>query len=242
VYRVEDAGAALNTADNGLDLLPRNGSFLIRVTDASGTSRVSQIEVDLDGIGADTTLNDLAGLLDGVDGVSASVTADGRLRIQADSGCSFTFSQDSSDVLAALGINTFFAGRDASDIAVNPLLAGAPQLLAAATENLPGDGSNAGRLAALATEASATIGGMSLLDFYGTAVGAVAVAAQAATTAVSAADVIVGSLQAQRESVSGVNLDEEAVMLMKYQRAFQGAARYVAVVDELINELIGLIQ
>ena len=35
------------------------------------------------------------------------------------------------------------------------------------------------------------------------------------------------TLQAQRESLSGVSLDEEAVNLIRQQRAFQGAARLI---------------
>jgi flagellar hook-associated protein 1 FlgK len=201
------------------------------------------VDIDLDGIGPDTTLDDLAAtLLDPIDGITASVTADGRLIIESEStDATFTFSEDSSNVLAALGINTFFSGRSALDISVNDLLEGSPQLVAAATQNVEGDGSNAGRVASLATATSATLGQMSLLDHYGTVVGAVAVAAQASVNAVAAADIIVDSLRAQRESISGVNLDEEAIQLMKFERAFQGAARYVSVVDELINELIGLV-
>ncbi len=245
-YGVLEAGVALNTADNGLDLSVVNGSFLVTVTTGTGDSarsEVTQVHVDLDGIGADTTLNDLSSLLDAIDGISASVTADGRLKIEASGAdTTFSFSQDSSNVLAALGVNTFFGGRGASDISVNELLAGSPELVAAATEHSQGDGSNAGRLASLATEISATLGSVSLLDHYGMVVGAAAVAAQAAVNAVSAADVIVGSLKAQRESISGVNLDEEAIRLMQYERAFQGAARYIMVVDELINELLGLVR
>ena len=42
----------------------------------------------------------------------------------------------------------------------------------------------------------------------------------------------------RRESISGVNLDEEAILLLKYQRAYQGAARFVGVVNELLDELV----
>jgi len=242
-YAVFDPAVALNTSGAGLDPVPQNGSFLITVTDDAGRSTVTQIDVDLDGVGPDTTLNDLAAALDAADHISASVTADGHLSITADPGASFTFSQDSSHVLGALGMNTFFSGSDASDISINSLLANSPELLAVATENLEGDGSNAGRIAALANEISATLGGrQSLMDFYNSMVGAVAVSGQAALNAVAAAGIISGALEAQHESVSGVNLDEEAVQLMKFEKAYQGAARYISVVDELINELIGLIR
>ena len=49
------------------------------------------------------------------------------------------------------------------------------------------------------------------------------------------------TLESQREALSGVSLDEEAVNLMRQQRAFQGAARVVAVVDELMRTILGMV-
>ncbi len=243
-YDLFDPTVALNTADNGLSLLPRNGSFVITVTDeATGVSLDTLIEVDLDGIGADTTLNSLAAAITAnVANVTATVPATNQLKLTADSGFSFTFKQDSSDVLAALGINTFFNGDDALNIEINALVADSPALLAAAMEKLPGDGSNAGRLAAAATVVSSELDGMSIVDFYDRSVAELAVVSSAAAAGVEAADVIHAALTAQRESISGVSLDEEAVQLMKFERAFQGAARYVTVVDELIGEILNLVR
>ena len=49
------------------------------------------------------------------------------------------------------------------------------------------------------------------------------------------------TLEAQREGLSGVSLDEEAINLMRQQRAFQGAARLVAAVDELMKTVLSLV-
>ncbi|MBP1626579.1 MAG: flagellar hook-associated protein FlgK [Holophagaceae bacterium] len=46
------------------------------------------------------------------------------------------------------------------------------------------------------------------------------------------------ALQNQRESVSGVDLDEEATNLMAYQRGYQACARFINVIDQLTNQLI----
>lgn len=244
-YAAADTTAALNSAAAGYDFPPVNGSFLIKVRDeATGTIITRQIEVDLDGIAPppDTTLESLRADIDAVPNVSATILPDGRLTIAADAGFSFSFAQDSSGVLAAMGINTFFDGRDARDIAINGVVRQNTLFIAAATEGLDGDGSNASRLAALGTAASDSLNGLSLLDFYGSIVGNVAVMSSAANAGAEAADVIVTSLAAQRESISGVSLDEEAVELARFQRTFQGAARYVTVVDELIAEMLALVR
>ncbi|MFJ6417482.1 flagellar hook-associated protein FlgK [Paeniglutamicibacter sp. NPDC091659] len=58
-------------------------------------------------------------------------------------------------------------------------------------------------------------------------------AQQAVSTAVSAA-----SAQAAQYSVSAVSLDEENVALLAHQHAFQGAARVMTAVDEMLDTLI----
>ena len=43
----------------------------------------------------------------------------------------------------------------------------------------------------------------------------------------------------QRESVSGVNLDEEAGRLIQYQAAYNASAKVMGVAQELFNTLLG---
>ena len=49
---------------------------------------------------------------------------------------------------------------------------------------------------------------------------------------------LVGSLQRQWDSISGVSLDEEAANLVKYQRAYQASARVITVLDELLEMVV----
>lgn len=250
-YAVKDTAAALNGTDAELPFAPRNGSFYIAVTDdASGTAVAYQIEVDLDGIDEDGTLESLvADVNDTVEGVTASITADGRLQFEADTGLTFTFGhdggqfrEDTANLLAALGINTFFEGRSAADIAVNEALSASPSMLAAATVNLEGDGSNAGRLSAVGGATSDLLNGSSITEGYGQIANDVAVAGANALDDVEATNAVLAALQTQKESISGVNLDEEAIELLKCERAYQGAARYVVTVDRLLAELLALVR
>ena len=71
---------------------------------------------------------------------------------------------------------------------------------------------------------------------------ATAIATAVALDDVIATSTILVSLQTQKESISGVNLDEEAIELVKLERAFQGAARFISVVDDLLAELVSLIR
>jgi flagellar hook-associated protein 1 len=49
---------------------------------------------------------------------------------------------------------------------------------------------------------------------------------------------IVESLENRRDAVSGVSLDEEALNLVKYQQAYEAAARVISVTNEMLDTLL----
>lgn len=241
-FAADDPTLALNDEKSGLDYTPKNGSFVVHVKDkVSGLVTSTLVQVDLDGLnGNDTTLNDLAASINAVNGISASVNA-GKLLIDADSqGVEFSFSQDSSGALAALGVNNFFIGADARDIAVNAKLKDQPSLLAAAKNGNSGDNQTALAIAGLESAKLAALNGTTLKDSYQTMVNGIAVKSAAAKTNAEATRVVEETLQSQREALSGVSLDEEAINMMKQQRAFQAASRLIAAVDEMMRTILSL--
>jgi flagellar hook-associated protein 1 FlgK len=56
----------------------------------------------------------------------------------------------------------------------------------------------------------------------------------------AAADTTVAQAQAARDSVSGVNLDEEASNLLRYQQAYQASGKVIQVASELFDTLLSL--
>ena len=123
---------------SGLPFAPGHGSFLVEVTDrATGTMRRVRIEVDLDGINAsgrrgtedDTTPEGLRAAIHAIPGVRASFDSGGRLRVESDEGFEFNFADDTSGVLAVLGVNAYFTGTDARTIGVRESLLEEPQRL-----------------------------------------------------------------------------------------------------------------
>jgi flagellar hook-associated protein 1 FlgK len=241
-YAVQDPAAAFNTPGAGLTYPVRNGTFLVKVRDAASGSEITrQINVDLDGIGPDTTLQSLASDLDAVPGLTATITPDNRLKLEAAAGSEVSFAEDSSGVLAALGVGAFFDGVDAGTIAVRDEIQQDPRLIAASLTGEPGDGDNAGNLARLAAAPSPLLNNQGVQDFQAALIGALAVEAAAARSAQEAADAVYSSLLAQREAISGVSLDEEAINLTKFEQAFQGATRYISVVQSLGDEVMALL-
>lgn len=237
---VNDATAALNSPAAGLAFPPVNGSFVVHVKQ-KGTGMVTStlVQVDLDGLnGNDTSLSSLTSSLNGITGVSASI-AGGKLSLKSSSpDVELSFSQDSSGVLASLGINSFFIGTNAGNIGVNDLLKSNPSLLAAAQNGEPADNQTAKTIAALETQPMQGLGGQSLKDSYQNLVDGLGVSVASAKTSADAADTVSDTLGAQRQALSGVSMDEEAVNLMREQRAFQGAARVISAVDEMMQTLL----
>ncbi|MBA3273368.1 MAG: hypothetical protein H0T11_05785 [Chthoniobacterales bacterium] len=103
-----------------------------------------------------------------------------------------------------------------------------------------GDNKTAVAIAGLESTKIQSLDGTTLKERYQGLVNDVSVAAAAKNDA-EATLVVKETLAAQRESLSGVSLDEEAINLMKYQRAFQGASRLIAAVNELMDSIMELV-
>ena len=164
--------------------------------------------------------------------------------ISATAGQVFAFDaladSDTSDVLVATGMNVFFLGSGASDIAVNEDLLDNPDRFAAAIGSASGDAGNLARLVALRDRDLAALADNTIEDFYADIVGDVGFETSAARSALEAQDQLLAQLEADRESVSGVNIDEEMVDLLRFQQSYEAAARFISVAQEMTDTLINL--
>jgi len=241
---VDDPALALNDPVTNLPFKPTSGSFVVHVKEkATGLVTSTLVKIDQDGLnGDDTTSNDLAADLSAVTGVAASIVG-GKLKIDAASNAvEFSFSQDTSGTLAALGVNSFFTGDGAFDMNVDKKLQLDPSKLAAAKNGEPTDNQTARAIADLETTVLGALGGSTLKENYESLVNNVAVTAAASKSNAEASHVVQETLFNQREALSGVSMDEEAINLMRQQRAFQGASRLISVVNDLMDQIMGLVR
>lgn len=111
---------------------------------------------------------------------------------------------------------------------------------AASTADGPGDNANALELAALRVNARLDNGATTLGNAYVSLVGDVAALASEAETGRAAFESLVKQATEAQQSVSGVNLDEEAVNLIRYQQAYQAAARAINIANGLFDEVLGI--
>jgi flagellar hook-associated protein 1 FlgK len=209
------------------------------------------IPVDLDGLtsagapgfGDDTSMDDLRAALGAIPNLTATITPDGRLSISAAGGYSVGFTADTSGALTSLGINSFFTGTNAGNIDVRADLQGNPSLLNVRTVVNGSVVDNGAALAVknLADKKVAGLGDATIGGAWGSAIQDIGVKARAARTTAEAQSAIRKSLEAQKAAVTGVSLDEEAINLVLYQTQYQASARYISVVQELTQTLLGLV-
>jgi len=113
-----------------------------------------------------------------------------------------------------------------------------PALIAASSDGTTGSNGNLAALSAVHDQAVAN--GQTPLDFYSNIVFQVGIATSNTSADVDSSNLILQQLQDQRGSISGVSLDEEAANLIKYQTAYQAAARVVSTVNTLLDVAVNL--
>jgi flagellar hook-associated protein 1 len=244
ITSVDQASSPTAVLDSaGLPFTPTNGTFkVVLYNTTTKQETTTEIKVDLDGLLNDSTLASVAADIDAIAGIAASVTADNRLKIVAESKeTRIAFDDDTSGFLAAIGLNTFFTGSNAKDLAINSVVAADGSKFAASDTGKIGVGiGNAQKLIALDEAGLASLNGRSITGLYDDLINETAQGAAVAASVADGFHVFEQTLDAQFQAVSGVNLDEEAIDMIMLQRTYQASARYISTLSELMDILVAL--
>jgi len=190
-------------------------------------------------VGADYTPGEELEVLDGI-----------RLRlgggeVSASEGDLFvldaTADSDTADILPALGLNSLMVGSTAGDIGVRADIREDPTLLAASITGAAGDAGILLDLLALQNRDLPELGNVSMGEGMGRLVAEVGQDIATATHSREAEQYLLDGMQARRDQISGVNLDEEMVRLIEFEQAFAAASQYIRVVSELTDQLMSLV-
>jgi flagellar hook-associated protein 1 len=213
----------------------------------------------LDGQGKDITYEatsgQLGGLLDARNRVLASIQGDaqqpGTLN-QFAKGLADTVNQIlesgkvSADPGAANGVALFSYNNSdptlaAQSLVVNPAIT--PDQLAPVDSSGNANG-NANQLAILgnATSTQGRIGGMGLVQFFASIAASVGQENQTATNKDQSQTQVVSQAKSLRDQISAVSLDQEAVNVLGFQRAYQATAQVLTVLNSLADSILGLIK
>ena len=84
------------------------------------------------------------------------------------------------------------------------------------------------------------VGGQTPTDYYSNIVFQVGNDVSNDTAELSTSQSILTQLQDQRNSISGVSLDEEASNMVQYQRAYDAAANVVTTINDMLYTAINM--
>ncbi|UOQ45726.1 flagellar hook-associated protein FlgK [Halobacillus salinarum] len=127
------------------------------------------------------------------------------------------------------------ASLDITDAIKNDL----DNIAASDASALAGNGDNAQALADVKEQNDPLLGEETNLNsFYEALIGGMAVDAQEASRLSNNSQTLRQSVEESRMSVSSVSLDEEMTNMIKYQHAYNAAARNITAVDEMIDRII----
>jgi len=134
------------------------------------------------------------------------------------------------------GQDFFKAGCTAANIALDPSIVDHPELIAASSGGSVGD--NGVALAIAGLEGEPVKDGMTLNQLYRALIADIGGSAAIAYRQATAHQLSLDQFTTQQQSVSGVSIDEELTNLIKFQQAYNAAARIITVMDEMIDVLV----
>ena len=139
--------------------------------------------------------------------------------------------------------NDFFIGTSASDMDMNQLVVDDVNLIAASgsADGVPGDNSNALAIAGLQNELLMDGNKATFDEYFSSLMSVVGSDVNEAAVNFEHQESMVAHLDNYRESISGVSLDEEMVNLVKFQHAYDAAAKLISTVDEMLNTVVNMV-
>lgn len=134
------------------------------------------------------------------------------------------------------GGGPFFVGNGASGLALRAEIAGDPLRIAVGRA---GAGTSDGFFALNLAELGSGAGGPDAA--YRSMIASLGAASARAARIADNQDAMTAQVDAAKDAQSGVNLDEEMVAMVQFQHAYAAAARYLSVIDEMLNTLVNTV-
>ncbi|HKL18293.1 MAG TPA: flagellar hook-associated protein FlgK [Halalkalibaculum sp.] len=140
-------------------------------------------------------------------------------------------------------VRNFFdpLGKTAADIRLNDAIINEPRHIAASsTIGEAGNGNMAADIASLRNQS--VIGGRKIVDFSIDLISTPGSNLSDLSSKMEARDSEIQMLHAQQEREAGVSIDEELSLMIKYQNAYQGAAKVMSAAQQMYDTLISIVR
>jgi flagellar hook-associated protein 1 FlgK len=210
-----------------------NGSLRLEVRDGGGAGDV----IATLNIGSGYAAGDLLDLGNGIN-ISLSTGdfgAGDNFDVDAFAG------SDTSGVLAAIGINTFFSGSNAVNMEVCSDISATPERIATFLGADMTDNTGAYRMAGLKEESLSSLNTMTPVEFYRRLVTDIGQQLYLKNIHQGNIEIMTQNLANQQAEISGVNINDEAAQMLVYEQMFQAMAKYLNTVQSSISSLMEII-
>jgi flagellar hook-associated protein 1 len=218
-----------------------NDANLGAVTQPLKGKLAAQLEVVNTTIGSSTN-----GLIEDFDNLAVSLA--GLINTQHALG----FTLENPPLYNTAGTNTYFDDDNnpanalgtvtARNIQLNANVASDyTRIAASAIAATPSSGTNALAMAQLrSSTAGVSMGGLTLANYYNTTHFTLGSTIRSTNSLASTQELVNQELGEQRESISGVSIDEETSNLIRFQKAFEASARVFTTITEMLDTVIAM--
>jgi len=148
---------------------------------------------------------------------------------------------DTSGVLAAAGINAFFSGSNASNIAVCSDISAEPGRIATALGEDMTDNKNVLRMAALKNQAVSDLGSMTPGEYYRRLITDIGQQVSVRKSHQKNVEIMVQNLANQQSEISGVNINDEAARMLIFEQMFKAMAKYLSTLQSSLSTIMEII-
>lgn len=149
---------------------------------------------------------------------------------------------DSSGVLSSLGINSLFAGTDASTIAIEQRLLDNPSLISTSRSGNIGDTSNLEGLIRLRNSRVLGQGQFTFESFLENVNSEIGFRVQSSQTIAQGLAELKSQYSSERDSISGVDINEELIDLTQHQKTYEAAIQVVRTMEAMMDDLFQIIR
>ena len=208
-----------------------NGTLSVVVTNSGG-----DIVGTLD-VGSGYAAGDTLGVAEGVE-ISFGVG-------DLNSGETFTLdvfgSSDTSGLLCAIGMNTFFTGTTASSFAVDADIIDDPTMFAGCLGADLIDNENVTKMAEVGETGLDSLGGLTPGEYYKQLVTDVGMDVATTETLVESTETMLTSLADRQSEISGVDINDEAAQLIVYQQMVQASAKFLNAIQQSLEVIMEML-
>jgi flagellar hook-associated protein 1 FlgK len=148
---------------------------------------------------------------------------------------------DTSGVLAAAGINTFFSGGNASDMTVSSEIIADPGRIATAQRDDIADNNNVLKMIALKDLSLGDLDSLTPGEYYRRLITDIGQQVSVKQTNQENVQALVQNLTNQQSEISGVNINDESAQLLIFEQMFKAMAKYMSTLQSSLSTIMEII-